>query len=415
MKPIRKTIFSQPSWRIATPQVEAWLTELGGHLGPVTFKLGRRKITPFNLAPWHSERHGERLGKKLANSTLPVIKVLRGDFFCLPFGGNTTPFGKERHPVHGETANRKWQLESFDAGKDVTRIHCSMTTTVRKGRVDKNIELRRGQHAIYQRHVVSNMSGPMCLGHHAMLKFPDSPGSGLLSFSPFKFGQTWLAPVERPENRGYSMLKPAAEFSSLDRVPTVFGDTTDLSVYPARRGYEDLAVLIADDSKPLAWSAVVFPAERYVWFSLRDPRQLASTILWLSNGGRHYAPWDGRHVNVIGIEDVTSFFHPGLAESVADNPLSRRGIKTTVTLNPKKPLIINYIMGIADVPQGFDRVADIIPGDGIVTLVSRNGTSMNVPVDVSWLAVATPVSGVLEESRNKRPAPPQRPRHPEGS
>lgn len=377
MKPTRKKVFNASSWKLATPQVEAWLTEEAGHLGPVTFKVGRRKITPFHLAPWWNE--------KLDKSTQPVIRILRGDFFCLPFGGNATPVGKERHLVHGETANNKWKLEAFTAGKDVTAIDCSMKTRVRKGRVDKRIELRRGEHAIYQRHVVSKMSGPMCFGHHAMLKFPDVEGSGLLSFSKLKYASTWLEPVERPEKLGYSMLKPAAEITDLSRVPTVFGDTTDLTRYPARRGYEDLVLLAADDTLPLAWSAVVFPAERYVWFALRDPRVLASTVLWLSNGGRHYPPSSSRHVNVMGIEDVTSFFHPGLAESIADNELTRRGIQTSVTLNPKKPLAVNYIMGLAEIPHGFDRVADMIPGDGAVTLVSRNGTRFNTPLDLTWL------------------------------
>ncbi|HRK30604.1 MAG TPA: hypothetical protein PLD59_05950, partial [Tepidisphaeraceae bacterium] len=329
------------------------------------------------LAPWWNE--------KLDKSTPPALRILRGDFFCLPFGGNSRPFGKERHPVHGETANNRWKLNSYGSTRRATTIACSMATKVRKGRVDKQIELRHGEHTIYQRHTISNMTGPMCLGHHAMLRFPDVAGSGVLSVSPFKLGQTWLQLVERPEDRGYSMLKPAAEFTSLECVPTVFGDNTDLARYPARRGYEDLVLLAADDTLPFAWSAVVFPTERYVWFSVRDPKILASTVLWLSNGGRHYPPSNGRHVNVLGIEDVTSFFHPGLAESAADNPLTRRGIKTTLSLNPRKPLVVNHIMAVADLPQGFDRVADIVPGDGSVTLVSRNGTSMKVPLDLSWL------------------------------
>lgn len=377
MKPASKRVFNQPSWNIRTREIDAWLTHTGGHLGPVTFNFGRRKIAPFSVAPWHSE--------KLDAKTPPVIKVLRGDFFCMPFGGNATPFGKEKHPVHGETANAKWKLESVESDRNRAAIHCSLKTRVRKGRVDKHIELRKGQHAIYQRHVISGMSGPMNFGHHPMLKFPDVPGAGVLSFSKFKLGQTWLKPVERPEDRGYSMLKPAAEFDSLERVPTVFGDTTDLSRYPARRGYEDLVILCADDSLSFAWSAVVFPDERYVWFALRDPKILASTILWLSNGGRHYPPSNGRHVNVMGIEDVTASFHPGLAESAASNELSRRGIRTCFELDAKKPMVVNHIMAVADAPSGFDRVAQIVAGNGVVTLRSHSGTSMDVPLDVSWL------------------------------
>jgi hypothetical protein len=137
----------------------------------------------------------------------------------------------------------------------------------------------------------------------------------------------------------------------------------------------------------------VFPAERYVWFSLRDPKILASTILWLSNGGRHYAPWNSRHVNVMGIEDVTSFFHPGIAESVVENGLTRRGVKTSIELSKAKPLVVNHIMAVADLPQGFDQVAAIVPRDASVTLRSKNGTSFDVKLDASWLYRAAVTAG----------------------
>lgn len=379
MKPTTRTVLHERSWRVATPEVEAWLTHAGGHLGPVTFSFGRgRKLAPLHVAPWH--------GETLPRGTPPILRALRGDFFCLPFGGNGTPFGKERHPVHGEPANGRWKLESFVQDRSGTRLHASLKTRVRPGRVDKHVVLRRGHRAVYQRHVVSAMSGPMCFGHHAMLAFPEPEGSGVISTSPFRFASTFTEPTERPENRGYSVLQPGVAFEALDRVPLVTGGTTDLSRYPARRGYEDIAILCADTSVPFAWTAVVFAARRYVWFAMKDPKVLASTLMWFSNGGRHYAPWSGRHVNVLGLEEVTSAFHPGLAESVAENVLSRRGVRTSVTLDPDRPLVVNYLFGVADCPAGFDRVAEILPaGADAVTLVSHTGTRMDVAIDLSWL------------------------------
>src|SRR4051812_20685357 len=114
-----------------------------------------------------------------------------------------------------------------------------METKIRRGRGDKRICLVRGQHALYCLPTISGMTGAMPLGHHAMLKFPEFPGSGVISTSPFVFGQTFYQPTENPEARGYSMLKPAARFDSLKRVPTITGERTDLSRYPARRGFED--------------------------------------------------------------------------------------------------------------------------------------------------------------------------------
>ena len=369
----------QPSWRLASTRVEAFVTELGGHLGPVTFDRRGRKLRPYSVAPWAEERTEPSLP--------PLLKVLRGDFFCLPFGGNASPFGREQHPVHGETANARWRFRSLETSSGRTCLHLSLATKVRPGLVDKRIWLVDGQNTVYSQHVVSGMSGPMDLGHHAMLKFPDAPGSGLVSTSRFLYGQVFPQPAELPENRGYSCLQPGAEFTSLEKVATITGEMTDLSHYPARRGFEDLVMLVSDAKAPFAWTAVAFPKERYVWFALKDPRVLRGTIFWLSNGGRHYPPWSGRHVGVMGLEEVTSYFHLGLAESARKNPVSQKGYPTCLTLNAKKPLVVNYIMGVAAIPAGFDRVASIRAAQGkpAIVLKSASGRQAEAEVDLGFL------------------------------
>jgi hypothetical protein len=254
--------------------------------------------------------------------------------------------------------------------------------------VDKHVALRRGHTALYVRHVVSGMAGPMSVGHHAMLRFPDRPGSGLVAASPFAFGQTSPVAVETPETDGASALAVGAEFASLDAVPTAAGETADLSRYPARRGFEDLVMLAADPGRALAWTAVTFPDEGYVWFTLKDPRVLRQTVLWLSNGGRRYPPWSGRHVNVLGLEEVTSYFHLGLPASARPNPLSARGFPTHVDLDPDRPLDVRVVSAVAAVPDGFDHVAEIEPlvGEEAVVLTSRSGVRVPAPLDHGFLA-----------------------------
>ena len=377
----QRIIHGQPSWRVASPQVEAFVTEMGGQLGPVTFDRQGRKLQPFSVAPWAEER--------LDPSQPPIIKVLRGDFFCMPFGGNATPFGREKHPVHGETANALWQFRSLETKAARTCLHLDLTTKVRPGRVDARIWLVDGQNTVYCQHVVSGMSGPMNLGHHAMLKFPDAPASGLVSTSRFVYGQVFPQAFELPEKRGYSWLKQGEEFKSLEEVPTITGETADLTRYPARRGFEDLVMLVCDPDVPFAWTAVTFPKERYVWFGLKDPRILRETLFWISNGGRHYPPWNSRHINVMGLEEVTSYFAIGLAESARKNPFSQKGFPTCLTLNPRKPLVVPYIMGIAGIPTGFDHVASIraVPGKRAILLTSANGGQVETAVDIDFLHV----------------------------
>jgi hypothetical protein len=136
---------------------------------------------------------------------------------------------------------------------------------------------------------------------------------------------------------------------------------------------------------PFAWVAATFPAEGYVWFALKDPRVLRQTLLWHSNGGRHYPPWNGRHVNVLGIEDLTSYFAFGVAESARPNVLTKLGLKTCLNLSPKKSLTVNYIMAVAIVPRGFNETKRIEPTRHGVKLISSSGKSVTVPLCAEFL------------------------------
>jgi hypothetical protein len=373
-----KKIQGQPSWTLATPEVEAALTRQGGHLAPVRFRIGKNCwVEPFEVAPWAEE--------KLAPETPDLLRVLRGDFFCLPFGANAEPYRGEQHPPHGETCNAAWTLESSRPN----RLVCSMETSVRKGRVEKTIELIPGHSAVYLRHVISGMKGPMSLGHHPVLKLPGA-NAGRISVSPFTYGQVYPGAFENPAQGGYGILKPGATFTSLRRVPRVDGQFADLSVYPSREGYEDLAMVAADPTLPFAWTALVVAEAGYVWFSLKNPRILRSTVFWMSNGGRHYAPWNGRHRHAIGLEEVTADFDHGVAASARRNALNRAGVETCVQLDPKKPLAVPFVMAVAAIPSGFDIVKKIdAAADGkSVTLASQSGKKIRVKLNVSFVSGA---------------------------
>jgi len=369
------------SWPFASTRVRAALTQDAGALGPVGFRLGRRWVEPFHLAPWHNE--------KLAPGTPALLRNLRGDFFCAPFGGNETPYRGKRHPAHGETAQARWQSPRLIREEGVTRLEVSLKTRIRPGLVRKRIELRNGETVIYERHVLEGFSGPMNPGHHANLHFPDGEGSGRITTSRFVHGQVFPGQFEQAAQGGYSILRPGAVFKDLRKVPRLDGGMADLTRYPARSGYEDLIMLCTDPKLKLGWTAAVFLKERYVWFALKDPRVLASTVFWMSNGGRHYAPWNGRHRNVIGMEEVTSYFHSGLAESAKLNPVSRLGIPTIIRLQPRWPLVVNYIMGVAAAPAGFEEVADIVPVKGGIALLSKNGKKIFAPLRLEFLQEAT--------------------------
>ena len=363
-------VFNQLSHGIASDRVKAWITEAGGHMAPVVFSLASGPVEPFSVAPWSDEFHD-----------IPtILQVLRGDFFCLPFGGNEKPYGSETYPIHGETANRNWTLVNH--GLDFLEMR--METKIRPGVVDKRVWVKPGQTAIYQRHTISDMCGPMCFGQHAMVKFKSK---GQVSVSPFGFGQVFPDQFENPILGGYSSLQPGAHFDQLDKVPANDGTTADLSVYPVREGFEDLAMVYAQRGSEFAWSAVVFPDEQYIWFSLKDPRVLSGTILWHSNGGRHYAPWSGRHRQVLGIEEVTSYMHYGLEGSVKANEASMAGYRTYFDLEENSSLVVNSIIGVVGCGFGAGKVEDISIIEGGIVIRMTNGERITVQIDIFELYV----------------------------
>jgi len=106
---------------------------------------------------------------------------------------------------------------------------------------------------------------------------------------------------------------------------------------------------VAADAGQPAWSAAVNTEENYLWFSLRDPGLLPSTILWFENAGRHRPPWSGRNVS-IGMEDVCSFFDLGSEVSGEANAFTKRGIKTVHDFGNGLPLSIPYVQGVIQTP-----------------------------------------------------------------
>jgi hypothetical protein len=347
------------------------LTRDGGQLGPVKFRIGGRTVEPFSTAPW--------CGTSEARKLIPLLRELRGDFFCAPFGDGPAWHG-ESHPPHGEPANGRWNIKKSGPGC----LTATLQTRVRPGRITKIVAARPGETNLYQAHLLEGFRGSMCLGHHAMLDFIRN-GPGRISTSKLRLAQVLPAPFENPVTGGYSSLKEGAWFRRLDKAPVATGGTTDLTCFPAREGFEDLVMVHHKDEDDFAWAAVVFPEKKFVWFALKNPAHLASTVLWHSNGGRHYAPWNGRHRGVLGIEDVTAYFHLGLAASLADNPWKKKGIPTALALGGRNPTRIPYIMGVAPLPAGFDCVRAIQRTGSGIHLSAASGAVIDHVVDSGFL------------------------------
>ena len=202
-----------------------------------------------------------------------------------------------------------------------------------------------------------------------------------IACSGFRFGQIRPADKLGGDSGNHSSLRSGRTFQSLHRVPQKSGGYADLTRFPARRGFDDLALLATSRTQRIAWFTVTFPDERYLWFSLKNPRLLTSTLLWYSNGGFQGFPWNGIHRPVMGIEEITGYFDFGFETSTRPNPLSRRGVPTALELRAAQTLCIPYVMGIVALPRGFDRVSSVLFRPGHIVFVSKSKIRVRQPVD----------------------------------
>ncbi len=316
----------------------------------------------------------------------PVLVPLRGDFFCMPFGSNAQPFAGENHPLHGETAGKRWAFDRIECTTEAVELVLKLKTTVRPGQVTKRIRLLRGQNAIYSEHVLEGYCSPMPLGHHPTLRLPEAEGAVHVTTSACRFGQTHPGMVCNPAEGNYQALAPGQRFEDLRHVPLMWREpaTGDCTRHPCRAGYTDVLAVFSQSRAQLgghpAWVAAVNTAEGYLWYSLRDPDLLPSTVVWMCNRGRHTAPWNGRN-RCLGLEAVCAYFTEGLAASAQPNSLTKEGLATAVALNPDRPLSVKFIQGLVRVPPEFDRVeaVEFLPGKAV--FVSPEGRRVTATVD----------------------------------
>ncbi len=382
MKAEKKVIAGQESWVVSNGTVELSVTVLGGHMAPVTFYSDTGKpVRPYHVAPWAEE------SGKIDD---PVLIPLRGDFFCMPFGAGST-YRKDMYPTHGETASAKWKNADIREEGDETTFFAQMDTKIKEGTVTKKITLKEGHNALYIQHTLEGYSGQASLGHHATLKMPAVHEGLHVSTSPTQFGFTGPRPEANLTDTGgveYYALPPARKFTKIDKVPTLWKDVpyTDCSAFPTRMGFEDILGVAAKQGNKPSWTAAAVPSEGYLWFSLKDPKVLPLTLFWMSMGGRHMPPWNGRNV-CLGLEEICGFFAAGMADSAKKNFLNDLGVATTVKFSANKPTEIRNIQGVVKIPKSFDRVKKGSFSSGWVTFTSDSGKEVKTQVDWEFLGM----------------------------
>ena len=346
-----------------------------GHLRAIEIVWDGRRLTPFYTAPWVND-------SSIANdlSIVPNLRGLAGDFFCAAFGKNDV----EEAPPHGWPANSRWDLaeeKAHPAGGVVAR--CALRRRVMSARVVKEITLRDGHPFVYQRHIFEGGQGEITVASHPMTQFKTR---GRLSFSPKSYGEAPQDPQESDPARGRSALAYPSHFTDLSKVPLKDGGTTDLRSYPIASRHEDFVMLVEERGSRFGWAAAVRPDAGDVVLSLKNPSDFPVTMLWFSNGGRDYPPWNGRNVGVLGIEEGRVYSAAGHAASIAPNPLSKSGVPTSLELQRDGTVEVRHVIGGVPLPEGWTDVASVAEEEGALVLKDVSDASETYPYDAAFLA-----------------------------
>lgn len=341
-----------------------------GHIADLAIDRGGRTLHPLHRAPWLDEP-----ADSLPADLIAGQRRLSGDFLCAPFSVSDV----EPAPLHGWPANSAWDVVAGGATADGWQARLRLRHKVLGATVDKILLLRDGHPFLYQEHVFSGGEGEVPVAHHPMTAMRNG---GKLAFSPKRLALTPDQSLEPDPARGRSLLAYPARAAALDGFPTAAGGMTSLHDYSAGDLREDFVTLIEADHDGLGWTAVAREAEADLFLVLKNPRDLPVTMLWISNGGRDYAPWNGRHLGVLGVEDGRAA--AGHKASIGDNALKREGVPTTLRLGGEARF--RQVIGALPMVGRSSPPMDVVAVDKGLRLGFADGADIIVPFDATFLA-----------------------------
>jgi len=322
------------AWAHGMASVQA----LGGMLGPVTFLLpDGRQVSPLHVAPWFDD--------PARKEHPPILQELRGEWPCVPFGADAPRVLPEGWAAtgesfdgagvpHGLSSNTEWAFTNCAA--DAIELTCDYPQSHPIRRLTRTVAA--DPHAPALNITLTVEARRPCrlpIGLHPTLSLP-LEGQARLIPPAFRQGRVFPLDVEP----GQGLLQPDATFAALDAVPCRKGGSLSLASLPLVENTEELVQLCGVSGglrlvRPEGWSVTLD------W----DARHFPSLLLWVSNRGRGYAPWNGRHL-ALGVEPVCAAFDLGPAVSTAPNPISAQGTATALDLDPERPFTTTYRIGV---------------------------------------------------------------------
>lgn len=322
----------------------------GGMLGGVAFTAGGRVIRPFYEAPWLGEPEPQPPG---------LLGVMRNEFPCVPFGVPYSPDGLPAGwreavatPVaaqdaaldasddlqHGYGCVGEWALVRQTAHEiEIALDYPDSSPIARLTRIIRADPQRPALDIVLRIDARVDARRPM--GLHPNLALPALTGAFRIEPAAFRFGMVHPGGPER----GVSRAAAGATFDALDSVPLSTGGTGAFDRLPLGAPTEEIVQLCGIGGAVTLTDDVAATAYRLSW----DADKLPSLLLWISNRGRTYAPWNGRNL-CVGVEPVASAFELGCVASLAPNPINARGVPTALSISAQRPTEIAYRFEVLD-------------------------------------------------------------------
>lgn len=311
---------------------------LGGMLGPVTFLLpDGRPVSPLHVAPWFDDPERD--------AQPAILRELRGEWPCIPFGTDAPralPLGwsadgesfEGAGVPHGHASNTEWRFTNV--GPMSVELVCDYPETHPVRRLTRTIKPDPNAPALdITLTVETRRPCRLPIGLHPTFRLPLDSSVRLMP-PVFREGRVFPLDVEP----GQGLLQPGTTFSTLGAVRRRDGGNLSLTDLPLEENAEELVQLCGVTGgfqlcHREGWSVTLD------W----DTGHFPSLLLWISNRGRAYAPWNGRHV-ALGVEPVCAAFDLGPAISTMPNPISAHGIATAHDFHPDRPFTTHYRIGV---------------------------------------------------------------------
>jgi hypothetical protein len=334
----------------------------GGVLADLQVSDDGAEIAPLHRAPWAA---GE-----VPPDAPPHQRWLQGDFLAAPFGASA-------EGLHGLAANGMWRIVPSTPGC----LRAVLDGAVQGATLVKELSLTDGHPFVYQRHLFIGGTGALPVANHAMVSVLTG---AKLSFSRKRWWETLPEPLET--TRGRSCLAYPKRSEDAAEFPGADGGTVNLYRYPWGERHEDFVAGVEDPASRLGWTAVVRPAEGDLFLSLKNARALPMTMLWHSNGGRDYAPWNGRHLGCLGVEDGAALPMLGLSSRETPDPLTAAGQPALLTLDPAGTVEVRHVLGAVRWPSGQSVAGVMLEGDTL-TITGDWGAERKLPIRGGWLGL----------------------------